>query len=135
MVSLTDTQREVLHARLKSLDEAEAKIAAARKPFDEAIAAIEMVRDGLMEEAGAVEIAGTCETCDRLIFEGEQGFTYEDGPTFCADHAPTWTNMLAMALESKPEDYDEPEDREAAIAHAQAHISDGQGDQRHTWEL
>lgn len=34
-----------------------------------------------------------CEGCGRALFTGDMAFTYDDGPTFCWEHSPTWNDL------------------------------------------
>lgn len=34
-----------------------------------------------------------CESCGRPLFEGDMVFRYDDGPTMCWQHAPTWNEL------------------------------------------
>lgn len=60
---------------------------------------------------------GTCEGCSKLLFVGDKGFTYDDGPVVCEGCAPDWDqakeNWDAQKSEN-PEDY-------AAFVDALAH--------------
>ena len=37
-----------------------------------------------------------CESCGCPLREGDMVFSYDDGPTFCWQHAPTWNELKAM---------------------------------------
>jgi hypothetical protein len=139
VAELTAEQREKLQEQLKALDAAAGKILAARKPFDEALAAVNAVHDGLLEEHG-LEIADTCETCERLLFVGELGHSCTDGPTLCEACAPTW-NDLKQQLDSDrslggyDESFESPEDAKDWADTVNAHIADGDGDKKNVWPL
>jgi len=34
-----------------------------------------------------------CECCGRALHEGDMVFSYDDGPTMCWQHAPTWSEL------------------------------------------
>lgn len=90
---------------------------------DAAIMAIEAVRDALLERH-AVEIAGTCEGCERLLFVGEQGhYTEDDGCTLCVECSPTWGDIKRQWDE--PGVRDDPEARAAFYDAYNAHIANG----------
>lgn len=92
--------RDKLRDRLTALDKASEAIYRARKPFDDAIYEIEQVREGLLEDADVSGEFLKCEECGTLIFEGEHYYSYEDGPTFCAEHAPTRAELKEGAKEA-----------------------------------
>lgn len=57
-----------------------------------------------------------CEVCGKMLFEGDMGFRYEDGPALCADHAPTFADCLRELLdagfgEGTDLDYEDAEDQ------------------------
>lgn len=95
---MTDEERAALKDELKGLSDAQAAIEAASKPFDDALRAIEQVRDALLERHG-VEIAGECETCERLLFAGDKGHVCGDGPVLCEDCSPTYADLQKQLLE------------------------------------
>lgn len=118
---MTDAERAALLEQLRDLDAAQAKIAEARKPFDAATSAIEGVKEALLERHEA-EIAGRCETCDRLLFYGDRGHRCDDGPIVCEEHAPTWADIKeewTCAVDPDPDDLRE------ALADVEAHVAGG----------
>lgn len=136
---MTDDEREKLKERLDALDKASGKILEARKPFDEALNAIDDVREGLLAEHDA-DVLGTCEHCMRLMFEGELGFRYEDGPIMCEACAPTWSDLKVeqdeLIVSGNFEDsYEDAEAAKDARESVLGHIEAGDGDKRYVWAL
>lgn len=133
---LDEAGREKLKDQLKELEAAEAAIAAARKPFDTAMTAIDTIRESLLLEHD-VDIADTCEGCDKLLFVGELGHRCADGPTLCEACAPTWSDLLAQYIAAKGETTSDrtPEELADDQAIAQAHVDAGDGDLKHVWVL
>lgn len=119
-VTLTDAERETLQQRLDTIEAAQEKIADAMKPLRTADQALQEVYDSLTGHLP--DIQGKCESCNRLLFEGEQGFRYTDGPILCAEHAPTWadirseTQEVAEAADGDTVDDDALADRTAVLA-------------------
>jgi hypothetical protein len=128
---LTDEDREKLKARLDEIAAAEETIRKARKPFDDAIGALDTVRQQLLDEHEA-EIADTCEGCSRLLFVGELGHRCADGPTLCLSCSPTWNDLAKdYATMSDDDISDEAVSRETI----QARIAAGDGDKKNVWPL
>lgn len=116
--------RERLAERLKPLEAAIAAIEKQIDPFQQVLGELHALRDLLVEESGCGDLVGRCEACDAVLFEGDPGFRYEDGPLLCAAHAPTHADLLAESEEhladvtaADPADADE-------IAAAQAVVDD-----------
>lgn len=140
MAKMTDEAREILRAKFKDLADREAALFVERKPIDDKLVAIEEARDQL-ETEHATCIAGRCETCRRLLLEGDLGFRYDDSPEFCEAHAPTWNDikrdqddMIAGGL------FEDSYDGEPGAAQGYRdlvlrHIAEGRGDERHVWEF
>lgn len=102
---MTPEDREKLEEELKGLDAAEAAIRAAMKPFDDALRAVETLRENLLERHDADRV-GTCETCGKTLFEGDLGYSYSDGEVkLCAEHAPTYGDWK-RTTEDEPEAYE-----------------------------
>lgn len=89
---MDDAVRGRIKDALSELDSAENAVRAARAPFDAAIMAVETARDSLLTHH-AVEIAGTCESCSRLLFVGDKGFRCDDGPVLCEKCGPTYGDV------------------------------------------
>jgi hypothetical protein len=77
---------------------------------------------------------GNCETCGRLLLDGDMGYSFDDGPIFCAEHAPQWRDVKAMIAD--PDFWEEQEDRDRAQAALDAHMAAGGSmDDKVTYEL
>lgn len=86
------------------------------------------------------EVMDVCETCSKPLFEGDLVFSYSDGPTFCATHAPTWNDLKDMQDEAIAggfwlESFDEPEHAQDARESVLAHIAAGKGAELYVWPL
>lgn len=91
---MDDKTRANLKASLDALAEAEDAINDMMAPQRKALGGIHEARAALLERYGFEEIAGECGACEMPIFCGEQGYNgYEDGPMFCATHAPSWGDL------------------------------------------
>lgn len=121
---MDETSREKLKAEFAALDEAENSIREGRKPFDVALLAIETVRENLKEKH-EVEIAGECEGCTRLLFAGEKGFRYEDGPILCEECSPTYGDAESVFKNRDPADDEDPEDRTSFMRQLETHLAGG----------
>lgn len=40
------------------------------------------------------EALATCESCGKNLYAGDQYFACNDGPDFCAEHAPTIADII-----------------------------------------
>lgn len=118
---MDENDRASLKAELAELDKAEDAIRTARKPFDDAIMAVETVRSNLLEKHD-VEIAGSCEACSRLLFIGDMGYRYEDC-TVCEACAPSYAD--AEENWSKNDDKCDAEDKAAFLSTLAAHLAAG----------
>jgi hypothetical protein len=131
-----------LREKLAELDAREARIDRWRKPLSrltdwlhkplrERLDAIGETREELLAAHGT-EIIGCCETCDRIILEGEPWANGGEGMKLCADHAPTWADLakhyrdLLATGDSHFGDVDADELREW-LADAEGRIAAGQG--------
>lgn len=74
-----------------------------------------------IEKAG-VEIIGTCEGCECLLLEGDQGHTCSDGPTLCENCAPTYGDVKRQAQERLAEG---DEDAREIVAACDGHVAAG----------
>lgn len=100
--------------------------------------------DGLEDEAlyllrqhKLVYLEEDCEVCGKMLFEGDMGFRYEDGPALCADHAPTFADCLRELLdagfgEGTELDYEDAEDQRNFL---NARIAEGRGSEKYIWSL
>lgn len=87
------------------------------------------------------EVLETCESCSKPLFAGDLVFSFEDGPTYCEAHAPTWNDLKTMQDEMVA-DGSAFEDHFEEVEHAQdarnlviGRIVDGQGDSKYVWPL
>lgn len=77
-----------------------------------------------------------CDTCGRGLFKGDLAFVYEDGPAFCEEHAPTWSDLKReqdelIAAGTFDDLFDEgKEEAEGARASVLKRIEAGEGDVR-----
>jgi hypothetical protein len=126
MTALSEDAREKLQEKLAELGKAISAVEEARKPFDDAIAALVMVRDAVIEEAiGDKDIVGSCEFCERLLLDGDKGHRGTDGVIVCEACAPTY-GCLKKQREEMVAESDDPEDDNAlCLASIEAHIAAG----------
>lgn len=118
---LNRDQRDALKVKLDLLEKAKDRIHEMIRPQLDAIDDIDAVCEALLEEHDA-EIAGVCEGCSLLLFSGDRGYSYEDGPICCAECAPTW----ADAEENwKSQAEDDPERAAEFAASLAAHLAAG----------
>ena len=73
-----------------------APIAATAAPAVAAQAALVEPDVPSIDDDDGREILETCETCDKPLFAGDMVFAFEDGPTYCEAHAPTWNDLKTM---------------------------------------
>jgi len=140
-VTLTDAEREALATRLVDICKAQAMLTEAMLPFSSAYQVLQEIHDGLIDHLP--EIAGYCETCSRMLFEGEQGFRYEDGPILCAEHAPTWADIKRDAQDAAEADAafhrdlddDDLEARRALLAQCAEHEAAGTSGEKYLHTL
>lgn len=129
-----------LRAKLAELDaraadvEAEAKphreeFAAKDKPFREREKAIAAEREATLELHETYEV-GQCEGCSKLIFDGERYSNCSDGPILCLECSPTWTELAAFMRSYTHDHPDDEQERIEGIAHAEAMIAAGKGDEK-----
>mgnify|MGYP001147954184 CR=1 FL=1 len=60
--------------------------------MEAAISSLEEAIEDVVENSEV--IAGRCETCSKLLFDGDQGHVCVDGdPKFCAEHAYSWADV------------------------------------------
>ncbi len=79
------------------------------------------------------DFLGHCEGCNALLFLGDQGFAYDDGPICCAECAPTWAE-IAENIENG--DNVELESRRLFSNALAAHLTAGGSlNDRRTWKL
>jgi hypothetical protein len=132
-----------LREKLAELDAREARIDRWRKPlsrltdwlhkpFRERLEIIGETREEMLA-AHDTEIIGCCETCDRIILEGEPWTNGGYGVKLCADHGPTWAELaehyrdLLATGDSDFDEFDADELRQW-LADAEGRIAAGQGD-------
>lgn len=116
--------RTALQEYLSALAKADAAIDTASAPFRAAQSAIAEVRDLLLE--GCPEIVGTCEGCDIILFEGDPGHRYEDGPVTCEKCSPEYGDCLAQLKERMTDPTeDDPSELRADIVLLEERIAAG----------
>lgn len=106
-------------------------LCAALAPLIDQEAAIDDEREAFLESEG-VEVAGTCDTCGRLLFAGERGSQpWEDESliTYCAEHAMTYGDLKRhWSVENPPRDDEDPDDaehRETVLKWVADHVAGG----------
>lgn len=114
------TRRRRLRDQLRPLEAAIRRIEQQIDPFQQALGELHELRDLLIEESGCGDLVGRCEECDAVLFEGDPGFRYEDGPLLCAAHAPTHADLKAESEEhlAQVKACDPPDAGEIAAAQA-----------------
>lgn len=99
-----DELRVALTAIDKEIEVAEEAARPARevlKPFEKAISEIEERRELLLEDNNASYLA-KCESCKRILFEGDLGcHDSEEGGYFCETCSPTLGECLQNNLAAK----------------------------------
>lgn len=130
---MTDEQGEALQERLKELDAAGSAILDARKPFDDALRAVDQVREGLYADAGLEPLDEICETCERHLFVGDLGHRCADGPVLCEECSPTWNELKTDWNDGK--DADDLCHSSLDLETIEANIARGYGDKKHVWPL
>jgi hypothetical protein len=123
-MDIDDKTRRSIQEQFKALDAARAAIELAMKPFRDAEAEILVARELLLEHY-EIEIAGTCESCDKLLFVGEQGHRDDEGVMLCAEDSPTWADAAHSWQEALQHDDDDPERRQAFDRALAAHLAAG----------
>jgi len=136
---LDEAGREKLRDQLKVLDDGIAAIHQARKPFDDAIMALDTQKQQLLDDHDA-DVAGTCEGCNTLLLAGDKGHDCNDGPVLCEACAPTWNDLRKQYddMKAKGEFLDAFESHTAAHeadAHVAAQVAAGKGDEKNVWTL
>lgn len=89
---ITKEERRQLQAAIAAMDRAIDVICDASAPFIKAKEAIENLKCELLIASGNLEEAGFCEGCGTILFVGDKGFRFDDGPICCEECAPTWAN-------------------------------------------
>lgn len=132
--TLSADAREKLKDKLDAIHLARKPIQEVRKPFDDALRAIDALHDAAVEEAGVELLDDICEGCECILVVGDLGHRCGDGPVLCEACAPTWNDMAAQCREP---DYmaDDPEGRADALAAVEAHIAAGLGDEKNVLPL
>lgn len=86
------------------------------------------------------EVLDACEHCSKPLFEGDNVFSYSDGPTFCEEHAPTWNDLKSMQDEqisdgTWADNFEATEEAQDARDSVLGHIEAGQGEVKYVWGL
>jgi hypothetical protein len=123
-MDIDDKTRQSIQQQFKALDTARDALELAMKPFRDADSAILEARELLLEHY-EIEIAGTCESCDKLLFEGDQGHRDDEGIMLCAADSPTWADAEKSWQEAIAYDDDDPEGRQAFDRALTAHLAAG----------
>lgn len=133
MSTKLEAYRLYLKAQMAEIDQAIAD-------HEKAVAELEQRREELIDDDAGQVIVGKCDQCGRALFVGDRAFSYDDGPMFCEQHAPTWTERREELDDLKRDgifvdSFESPEDAEATDALVDKRIAEGRGDERITWEL
>lgn len=120
---ITDATRLMLAGMLAALDDAEGRVQDLMRPYDATIDRIRGVRDMLLEHHGGLSVAGKCESCDKMLFEGEPGYRCDD-VILCADDAPTWGDWRSQLRAGCPDNMD-PAEYGEACATVERYFADG----------
>ena len=132
---MDDKQREELIERIAGLDTAIQAIEKARKPFDEAMYAVIMVKDELLERHEA-EIAGTCEGCSHTVLNGEKGYRCSEGEILCRACAPTYRDEKKELENAREADDGDPDEIQGSLSAIEAHVKGGGSlDDKHVFPL
>lgn len=132
--SITDEQRKAIASRLNEfaveeriVEEAAAPIRAQLAPFIKETERIDDARTEYLAGLG-VDIAGTCQRCGRLLFEGDKGgrpYIDERDAVYCWEHAMTYGDLRAGWQDRDPDDDEYAENRAAALELVEAHVASG----------
>lgn len=97
MSIMTDADREQLKSIFDALDRAGDAIDAFLSPFRKIEGEIANARELLMERHEISGIAGKCESCGKILFEGDKGHRYGDdsGIIHCEECAPTRADVAS----------------------------------------
>lgn len=87
----------------------------------------------LLELGVAPTFIERCEDCGAELYEGDLGYAYQDGPTFCAKHAPTWREHRDGWIECGRDD--DPERFDAVMSAAATREAVGMLDQSAAYRL
>lgn len=99
MTSLSEEQREKLGEELGAIGLAMIGIDAAMAPFTHALRALGDQRSRILERYGVQEPLGACESCGRILIEGDDGHRTADDVLLCADDAPTYGDLKKQLTE------------------------------------
>lgn len=70
-----------------------------QKSSERSVAHLEDLRQSILKIFGMPDGYPRCGQCRAPVFDDEQRYSYDDGPTFCAECAPTHQQVLAEAVE------------------------------------
>jgi hypothetical protein len=102
------------------LDELRARIVALVETEEAVRSTMQDEIDCIVEENGDF-IAGRCECCAKVVFFGDRGHQYEDGPLSCSDCSPTWEDAKENWESSEADD----EQRAEFQARLEKHLAAG----------
>lgn len=119
----------VYDAAISAAEEAARPARAALKPFQDEIDRSREARELYLDGLG-VEVAGTCETCGKLLFCGEPGqrpFDDDSEIIVCAEHGMTYGNLRSHWQEDWVDESDSyhVEGRAAALKAVDDHLAAG----------
>lgn len=101
------TAMDRIEAAKRAVEENMAPLRTQLKPYEQQLAALDEQMEELLEPHG--DYLGRCDACGAPLLRGDQGFRCSDGPIFCAEHAPTYGEMLAEIREFPVEEWEEEE--------------------------
>jgi hypothetical protein len=120
---MDEQARSALREQLDELAAAEEKLYAARKPFDDAIFAIDNVRESLLERHDA-DLCGRCEGCADIILKGDKAHIGED-VSLCEACAPTYRECKTSWEEAMARDDCDEADAKEVFAAFERHVANG----------
>jgi len=103
-----------VEAAKRAVEENMAPLRAQLEPYERQLSDLDGMMDEMLEPHG--DYLGRCEACGVPLLVGDEGFRYEDGPIFCAEHAPTYGGVLADLKTYTTEDWDEEDHGPLAAA-------------------
>jgi hypothetical protein len=117
--SLTDEQRAALDAEIEEIANMEDKVYALRQPYDDLLRSLDTSRALILARYGleGVEVLH-CETCSKLLIDGDTVHRCSDGPVLCAECAPTYADLKkrADAISATDDDDGDADEIRAAVA-------------------
>jgi hypothetical protein len=129
---MDEKTRDALKNQLDALGRASSAISGLMEPHKKALAEIQGVRDGILEEHGIEDEPDYCEGCSAILITGDLVHRCADGPILCETCAPTVADCHAQLLDRLAEETDDEEanDLREAIDSCAARMNAGDGDKK-----